>query len=1049
MGIGKSCLFKDIRFLPIFLVQLCGCLNDCILKNALIIFITYKLSNEIDQSAHLLVLLTNTLFIVPFILFASLSGQVADRFERSTIVKIIKFVEIFIIAFAIYGFVHNNLIILMSSVAMMGIHSTFFGAIKYSVLPDHLHKNELIGANGYIEAGTFLSILLGTIIGGYYTISTTFIISVLTFFTLAGFIASFFLPKSNNANPAIKVSFNLLRETIEMVNYARSRKQVYLSILGISWFWFIGAAILAQIPSLAKDILGADENVANLFLAVFSIGVGVGSFLCSKIFENEITTKYIFIACLGISVFGIDLFFASSISAVNYEIEQLKSILVFLSKKHNWRIIIDLFFIAAIGGIYIVPLYAVLQAFSAPAHRSRIIAVTNLINSVFMVGSTIILTLLFYLGYSIPFVILVVSLLNVLVALHIYKLIPGLKIVPFFVWKNILKFIFDTMYQVEVKGLENFYKAGKRSVIVANHISYLDPALLAVYLPEEMTFAIDTNMSKKFWVKPFLKMNRALPVDTTNAMAVKTLIKELLQDKKIAIFPEGRISMTGSLMKVYEGPGMIADKANATILPVRIDGVQFTHFSKLKNMLKTRMFPKVTITILPPVKFAPQENISSRERRKYIGQALYDIMVDMMFESSDYKTTIFQSLIEAAKLHGFNKKVIKDKSGSVATYRKLLSSTFAFANLITRYNEYDDYIGLMLPNKLESSVAFYAMQACARRPVMINWSNNVNDIIDACQITDLKAVYTSREFVEINVLEEVISKIIAANIRIFYLEDLLKEISWKMKIRGLIGSFFPQTYYNNTCFNQNEEDPAVLLFSSATDNILKAIVLSHKNLQASRCQVLSKVHFSPKDIAFTMLPMFDCLGLIGAIIMPLNGIQTFLYPTPLHYRIIPEEIYDVGATIMFATDTLLNIYAQYAHPYDFYSIKYIFACAEKLQTATRQLWLDKYGIRIFEGYSAPEASPFIAINTPMHNQPMSAGRLMPKIEYIVRAVDGIEQGGRLFIKGPNIMLGYMLKNNPKIIESVSSNEYGDGWFDTRDIVQIDDQGYINVINKAK
>jgi len=1049
MGLDRLYLFRDIRFLPIFLVQLCGCLNDCILKNALIIFITYKLSNEINQSAHVLVLLTNTLFVLPFILFASLAGQIADRYERSTVVKIIKFLEILIIAFAIYGFINNSLIILFNALAMMGIHSTFFGAIKYSILPDHLHKNELLRANGYVEAGTFISILLGTIIGGYYTISTTFIVIVLTIFALAGFISSFFLPKSNNANPSIKISLNLLHETIEMVNYAKSKKQVYLSILGISWFWFIGAAILAQIPSLAKDILGADENVANLFLAVFSIGVGVGSFLCSKIFENEITTKYIFLACIGISIFGIDLFFASRISAINYEIEQLKSVLVFLSKAHNWRIIIDLFLIAMIGGIYIVPLYAVLQAFSAPAHRSRIIAVTNLMNSVFMAGSTIILTLLFYLGYSIPFVILVVSLLNVLVALHIYKLIPGLKIFPFAVWKYILKFIFDVMYQVEVKGLENFYNAGKRSVIIANHISYLDAAFLAVYLPEQMTFAIDTSMAKRLWVKPFLKMNRALPIDTTNAMAIKTLIKELLQDKKVAIFPEGRISITGSLMKVYEGPGMIADKANATILPVRIDGVQFTHFSKLKNMFKIRIFPKVTITILPPVKFAPQENMDSRERRKYIGQALYDIMVDMMFESSDYKTTIFQSLIEAAKLHGFNKKIIKDKNGREASYRKLLSSTFAFANLITHRTEYDEYIGLMLPNKLESTVAFYAMQASARRPVMINWTDKIKDILNACHITAIKAVYTSRELVQTNRLEEVISKINNANIKIFYLEDLQKEINWKMKIRGFIGSFFPQTYYNNTCINQNEEDPAVVLFSSASDNIFKAIVLSHKNLQASRCQVLSKVHFSPKDIAFIMLPMFDCLGLIGAVIMPLNGINTFLYPTPLHYRIIPEEVYDVGATIMFATDTLLNTYSQYAHPYDFYSIRLIFACGEKLQTSTRQLWLDKYGIRIFESYSIPEASPFIAINTPMHNRPMSAGRLMPKIEYIVQAVEGIKQGGRLFIKGPNIMLGYMLADNPKIINPIFSNEYGDGWFDTQDIVQIDEDGYISVLNKAK
>ncbi|MGI4775976.1 MAG: MFS transporter, partial [Janthinobacterium lividum] len=593
---SKLYLFKDKRFLPIFIVQFCGCLNDSIIKNALIILVTFKLANILGTSSQFLVLLANALFILPFVLFASLAGQIADKYEKSLLVKIIKISEIAIVLFAAYGFLCNNLIILFSCVALMGVHSTFFGPIKYSVLPDHLKKQELLGANGFVEAGTFISILIGTIIGGFHNSNSNIVIFSSILISFIGAISSFFLPKSISASQGVKINFNIYRETASIIRYSYSKKQIYLSILGISWFWFIGAAILAQIPSLTKDILGADENVANLFLATFSVGVGLGSFGCSKILQNEITTKYLFISAIALSVFSIDLFFASSISAINYEPEQLKNILIFLSKKNNWRIVIDLFCFSAIAGIYVVPLYAIMQYFSSPAHRSRVIAANNLINSIFMAASTLMLSLLFHFNYSMPLAILLVSALNLIVAVYIYRLVPENEIIPFKFLATICKFIFNIVYKVEIKGIENFHAAGDRSVVIANHVSYIDPALLAVYLPSNLIFAIDTTIARSFWVKPVLKIVKTLPIDTNNPMAIKSLINIVKKNKKIVIFPEGRISVTGSLMKVYEGPGMIADRSDATILPIRIEGPQYTHFSKLKRKLRIKLFPKIFIT---------------------------------------------------------------------------------------------------------------------------------------------------------------------------------------------------------------------------------------------------------------------------------------------------------------------------------------------------------------------------------------------------------------------------------------------------------------------
>jgi acyl-[acyl-carrier-protein]-phospholipid O-acyltransferase/long-chain-fatty-acid--[acyl-carrier-protein] ligase len=1044
-------LFKDKRFLPIFIVQFCGCLNDSILKNALIILVTFKLANELPLPAYTLVMLANVIFIIPFVILASLAGQLADRYERSTIVKIIKFIEIGIVATSAYGFYNTNLVVLFSCIAFMGIHSTFFGPIKYSVLPDQLKKNELLGANGYIEAGTFLSILFGTMLGGFYNFNGNLIIILAMIIAIFGFVASLFMPKSNNANPEIKINPNIVQETISMVKYASSKNQVYLAILGVSWFWFIGAAIMAQIPSLTRDTLGADENVANLFLATFSIGVGFGSFWCNKIFANNITSKYVFLAAMGISFFGIDLYFASKIASINYEPEQLKNIYEFLKKLHYWRILLDLFFLAAIGGLYVVPLFAVMQYFTSPAYRSRVIAANNLINSFFMAGSTGILSFLFYMDFSIPSVILMVSMLNVVVAIYIYQFIPNSKVIPMRLWRAIFRVFFDIMYKIEVKGLENYKKAGKRTVIIANHLSYIDPALIATYIPENMQFAINTTISKEWWVRPFLKIVRTYPIEPNNAMALKSLIEEVKQNRKIAIFPEGRTSVTGSLMKVYEGPGMIADKADATILPIRVEGTQFTRFSKVRKLMRGKFTfrKKITITILPPVKVTPPPSLDNRERRKYIGHALYDLMSDMMFESSDYKETIFQTLVNASKIYGKKAQIMQDIDNNSASYSSLLLKAFILANLLSRDSKAGEKVGLMLPNMVGSAITFFAMQSAGRVPAMINFTSGPSNVISACETAQVKTIYTSRLFVKKAELGELVDSVKESGINLIYLEDLRKHVTPIMKLKCLLGSIFPQTYYENLCRERDDFKTAVILFTSGTEGKPKAVALSHRNLQANRYQVLSRVDFNPYDCAFNALPMFHSFGLMGTLIMSLSGVKTFFYPSPLHYRIIPEIIYDIGATIMFGTDTFLAGYASYAHPYDFHSLRYVIAGAEKLKARTRQSWFDKFGVRIFEAYGVTETAPAIAANTPMHDRPGTVGRLLPKIEYFLQPVEGITEGGRLCVRGPNVMQGYIKPENPGIIEAPSVEKLGAAWYDTGDIVSIDDDGYITILGREK
>jgi acyl-[acyl-carrier-protein]-phospholipid O-acyltransferase / long-chain-fatty-acid--[acyl-carrier-protein] ligase len=1043
MKLNQFNLFKKRAFLPLFIAQFTGCFNDCLMKNAIIILIAYKLSESAQIPYTYLILLVNASFVIPFIIFAGITGQICDKYERSTIVKIIRFCEIFIVLLSVYGFHKLSLPILFSAIWLMGIHSTFFGPLKYAILPDQIEKDELLSANGFVESGTFIGILFGTLIGGIYTSIPNLTLAIMITFSLVGFIASLYIPRSNNANPEIKINPNIIQEAINLNNTFKSRRTLFLSILANSWFWFVGGSFLSQIPILTKVTLGADESVANLFLITFSLGIGFGSMLCGSLLNREITMKYIFLAAFGMSLFGIDLFFATKLSAKNFDPDSLKNISSFLYKINNWRIVLDLFFFSMIGGIYVVPSYTVMQQFSPHNYRSRVISVNNIWNSIFMIISNLMLMVLFGMGVKVPYVILIVSIINLFVAWYIYKLTPDPEIIPEPLVRGFFKFIFDKLYKVEVRGMENFHNAGKRAVIIANHISYIDPTLIAIYLPERISFAINTMVAKKAWVKPFLNFVKTYPIDPSSPMGIKNLIKELRNNKKIVIFPEGRVSVTGGLMKIYEGPGAIAEKADAVILPIRIDGAQYTHFSKLKKLTKIRLFPKIIISILPAIKLDFTEEKDPKQKRKLIGTKLYDIMSQMIFETSDYKANLFLGLVDASKTYSRNFKIVNDINNTEMTYRQFILRSFILGRKFFDKNigtNKSKYVGLMMPTSSVGILSVFAFISHSIVPAMINFTSGYHSIISSCQSIGINVIYTSRNFVIKASLQDLVNEL-KDKINIIYLEDVAKEISIVDKLRGFIASLFPKMYFEEICKNQNPDETAIVLFTSGTESSPKAVALSHKNIFANTYQVRSKLDLNNNDIAFMSLPIFHCFGLSGAIFTIFNGVHSFFYPSPLHYKVIPEYIYDVGATITFTTDTFLNMYEKFAHPYDFYSLRYVFAGAEKLKESTKKIWLDKFGIRVFEGYGATECSPVISINTSMYNKQNSVGRLVAGMEYKIEKVEGIEVGGSLLVRGPNVMKGYINKENSGIDE--------EGWYDTGDIVEVDRDGYITILGRKK
>ena len=382
----------------------------------------------------------------------------------------------------------------------------------------------------------------------------------------------------------MKLNPNIIAETYNLVKHSAGNRSVFLSILGISWFWLFGATFLAQFPTFAKDVIGGNEQIVTLFLTVFSVGIAVGSLFCNKLLKGEVSAKYVPFGALGLSLFTYDLFTASN--GITPTGTTLIGLSQFITSPDKIRILIDLFLISVSGGLYIVPLYTILQSESSDTHRARNVASNNIVNALFMVVSAVGTIAMLKLGFSIPDVFLTIGILNFFVALYVCKLLPEAPTKLFF------RLLFKICFRVEVRGEENLEDLGPKAVIVINHVSFLDGILLAAFLPGRPTFAIDTFIAKKWWVQPFLSVVDAYPIDPTNPMATKTMINVVKSGKRCVIFPEGRITVTGGMMKIYEGPGMIADHADAPLLPVNIEGAQYTPFSRLKGKVRQRWFPK-------------------------------------------------------------------------------------------------------------------------------------------------------------------------------------------------------------------------------------------------------------------------------------------------------------------------------------------------------------------------------------------------------------------------------------------------------------------------
>jgi acyl-[acyl-carrier-protein]-phospholipid O-acyltransferase/long-chain-fatty-acid--[acyl-carrier-protein] ligase len=483
---------------------------------------------------------------------------------------------------------------------------------------------------------------------------------------------------------------------------------------------------------------------------------------------------------------------------------------------------------------------------------------------------------------------------------------------------------------------------------------------------------------------------------------------------------------------------MIADKSAAMLVPVRIKGLEKTYFTYLANgQVRRQLLPKVTVVILEPVRLTVDPELRGKKRRMAAGALLYTVMSDLIYRTTSTDRTIVEAVIAAAAENGRNRVAVEDPVTGALTYKRLLVGAAVLGRKLMKLGKTGEAVGVMLPNANGAAVTMLAAMSAGRVPAMINFTAGLMNIRSGCQATQIRHILTSRTFVEKAHLEKIVEGL-APDFDIIFLEDVRREITLGDKLRGLLAAGRPLV-------PRTADDRAVILFTSGSEGVPKGVVLSHRNILANTAQAEARIDFGRTDKVFNVLPVFHSFGLTVGLILPLvSGVRIFLYPSPLHYRIVPEMIYGVNATIMFGTDTFLAGYARGAHAYDFRSLRYLLAGAEPVKETTRRTYMEKFGLRILEGYGVTETAPALALNTPMFNRFGTVGRLLPGMQARLEPVPGVNDGGRLHVRGPNVMLGYLRAENPGVLEPPP-----DGWHDTGDIVTVDDDGFIAIKGRAK
>ena len=618
-GNSQFRLLSERRFLPFFVTQALGAFNDNVYKNSLVIIATYHAATFTGLDPHLLTNLAGGLFILPFVLLSGIAGQLADRYDRVLVLRAVKFAEVGIMALAGLGFHAHNMPLLLAALFMMGAHSTFFAPAKYGILPQVLLEDELVGGNAMLEMGTFLAILFGTLLAGLLAGLGDLSIVVATLIGIAatGLACSLLVPRGRAVAPGLALDWNLWRSSMANLHAASADRVVFLAILGISWFWFYGVIVLAQVPLYAKQVLNGTESVVTLLLVGFSLGVGVGSLMCERLSGRRLEIGLVPLGSIGLSLFGLDLFLATPARPSAVPLDAL----AFLHSSGGWRVVADVALIGATGGLYIVPLYAMIQQRVAADRLSRVLSANSIWNAIFMVVAALFGALLLTRGVTIPELLLVCAILNFAVAAFIYTLVPEF-LLRFLGW-----IITRVVYRLRVSGLDAIPARGP-ALVVCNHVSLADALVLTAAIHRPMRFVMEAAIFRIPVANAIFRGMKAIPIATSQEdvavreAAFQQILGALAQGELVCIFPEGRLTADGAIGEFRPGLMRVMKEQPVPVIPVGLSGLWGSAFSRqyqgLARCLPRRLWARIDVAIGPPV--APERVTPEdlRERVAYL-----------------------------------------------------------------------------------------------------------------------------------------------------------------------------------------------------------------------------------------------------------------------------------------------------------------------------------------------------------------------------------------------------------------------------------------------
>ncbi|MBV8628460.1 MAG: MFS transporter, partial [Paraburkholderia sp.] len=581
-------------------------MNDNVFKIGFTSLVTYQAARFSGVDPKTAAFLISAVFILPFVLFSATSGQIADKYDKAMLTRFVKNFEIGVMLIGGAGFVLHNAPLLYLCTFLMGVHSTMFGPVKYAYLPQHLSKDELVGGNGMVEMGTFVAILVGTILGGaaagFVEHGAIVLACSCVAIALIGRGVSGFVPVSAAPQPDLRINWNPVSETWRNLKLARENRTVFLSLLGISWLWFVGATFLSSFFSFAKNVLSADPDVVTVLLGTFSIGIGIGSLLCERLSKRRIEIGLVPLGSIGMSVFAIDLYFAShALPAAGH----LLTVGEFIVIPSHWRVLADMFLLAMFGGFYSVPLYALIQSRSQPSHRARIIAANNILNSLFMIVSALMAVGLTAAGVSIPGIFLVTALLNILVATYIYSLVPEF-LLRFIAW-----LLVHTFYRMRLVHAERIPEEGG-AVLVCNHVSYVDAVIIMAESPRPIRFVMDYRIFRSPFAGWMFRHAKAIPIAPAHedadmlARAYDTCARTLAEGELVCIFPEGKLTKTGELSPFHHGVTEIIRRTPAPVVPMALRGLWGSVFSRheaahLPRPVQKGVMSRLTLAVGEPL----------------------------------------------------------------------------------------------------------------------------------------------------------------------------------------------------------------------------------------------------------------------------------------------------------------------------------------------------------------------------------------------------------------------------------------------------------------